>query len=269
LQRVLHELERSNEQLRKSFLTSVAIFSNLMELRAGSLGGHSRRVADFARKLAMRMGQGQNEVQDIVLAGLLHDIGKIGLPDSLFDKPLPMLSNEEKSLLKRHPKIAQTALMPLDQLKGAATIIRSHHERFDGHGYPDGLSGYAIPLGARILAVANDYDAVQYGNMLSSPLSLAKAYDFIVDSRGKSYDPAVVEAFKELLGEAQAHEEIAVEMQSSDLKAGMVLAKGVFTRDGLLLLFRDCELNCKLIDQMIEFEQLEKYKLSFWVKAPE
>ncbi len=267
LQQAFHELEKSNEQLRKNFLTSVSIFSNLLELRAGSLSGHSRRVADLARKLAVRMGLGGEEIQDVVLAGLLHDIGKIGLSDELLYKPVPALNMDEKSQLKRHPRIAQTALLPLEQMKGAAAIIRAHHERFDGDGYPDGLSGYAIPLGARILAVANDYDAVQYGNVLNTPLSQVKAYDYIIEGRGKSYDPAVVEAFKELVGGTQPHEEGGREVKSADLKSGMVLTRGVYTREGLLLLFKDCELNQKLIDQMVEFERLEQYALSFWVKA--
>jgi response regulator RpfG family c-di-GMP phosphodiesterase len=266
LKLALQGLEKSNEQLRKNFLTSVSIFSNLMELRAGGIGGHSRRVAESARKLAVRMGLNNEDVQDVVLASLLHDIGKIGLPDSILSKPEPLLTHDELAEVMRHPKIAETALMPLTQLKGAATLIRSHHERFDGDGYPDGLSGFTIPLGARILQLANDYDAVQHGNMLSAPLSQSKAYEFIVESRGKRYDPSVVEAFKELFGDTQAHEEVALELRSKDLKPGMVLAKGVYTREGLLLLFRDVVLDDKLIAQMSKFETLEKYPLLFSIK---
>lgn len=267
LQNVLHELEKSNDHLRKNFLTSVAIFSNLMELRAGNLGGHSRRVADFSRKLALQMGLGNEEIQDIVLAALLHDIGKIGLPDALLEKPQPSLTQEEQGLLMRHPQVAETALLPLEQLKGAASIIRSHHERFDGDGYPDGLSGFAIPLGARILLLANDYDALQFGTMLTMPLTAVKAFDFIVEARGTRYDPSVVEAFKALLGEAQPHEESAIAMRSKELKPGMVLAKGLFTREGLLLVFKDCVLTDKLIAQLIKFEELENYPLTFLIKA--
>ncbi|HLP98822.1 MAG TPA: HD domain-containing phosphohydrolase [Sideroxyarcus sp.] len=301
LQLALQGVQRSNEQLRKNFLTSVSIFSNLMELRAGSIGGHSRRVAEIARKLASRMGLLKDDLQDVVLAALLHDIGKIGLPDSVLDKAEPALKNDELVQLMRHPLIAETALMPLDQLKVAATLIRSHHEHFDGSGYPERLSGTAIPLGARILLLANDYDAVQHGHKLSSPLSQAQAYEFIVASSGKHYDPAVVEAFKALFGgnrpSAQAveepaartpkpgvvrprsmitrdeayadtpsHEEAELELTSKQLRPGMVLSKGVITREGLLLLFRDDVLDDKLIAQVIKFEKQEKYPLTFWVK---
>ncbi|MFA6014927.1 MAG: HD domain-containing phosphohydrolase [Gallionellaceae bacterium] len=267
LQEALHEVEKSNGELRKNFLTSVAIFSNLMELRAGNIGGHSRRVADFARKLANQMSLPADEVQNIVLAGLLHDIGKIGLPDTLLIKSLPSLTPDELAELRRHPQIAQTALTPLPQLKSAASLIRSHHERFDGHGYPDHLSGFAIPLGARILTLANDYDALQNGGMLSAPLTPAKAYEFIVEARGKRYDPSVVDAFKELIGSPDSQEEVAVKMHSADIKPGMILAKGLFTSDGLLLLFKDCVMDEKLIEQMIKYEQSEKKPLTFWIKS--
>ncbi len=301
LKLALHEVEISNEHLRKNFHTSVSIFTNLMELRAGGVGGHSRRVAELARNLALQIGMTRDEVQNVVLASLLHDIGKIGLSDIILNKPEPLLTDIELAQLMRHPVIAEAALIPLDQLKAAAVLIRSHHERFDGKGYPEKLSGSSIPLGARILLLANDFDALQHGHMLGTPLSPAKAYEFVIDSSGKRYDPAVVNAFKELFGGKQlrddvaphahteelksrpamprsvvAHKiatqsevppnEVAVEMNSADLRPGMVLAKGVVSREGLLLMFRDDELDSTLIAQMIKFEHQEKYPLVFWVK---
>lgn len=301
LKLALHEVEISNEQLRKNFHTSVSIFTNLMELRSGGVGGHSRRVAELARNLALQLGMPRDEIQDVVLASLLHDIGKIGLSDIVLNKPEPLLTDLELAQLMRHPVIAETALIPLDQLKSAATLIRSHHERFDGKGYPEKLSGPAIPLGARVLLLANDFDALQHGHMLGTPLSPAKAYEFIIDSSGKRYDPAVVDAFKALFSGKQLRDdvaphshieelkprtatpravnsrkivaqsdvpqdEVALEMSSGDLRPGMVLARGVVSREGLLLMFRDDELDSALIEQMIKFERQEKYPLVFWVK---
>ncbi|MEI7842812.1 MAG: HD domain-containing phosphohydrolase [Gallionellaceae bacterium] len=268
LRKVLHDLENSNDQLRKNFLTSVSIFSNLMELRAGGIGGHSRRVADLARKLAVQMGLKSEEIQDVVLAGLLHDIGKIGLPDSLLHKPFPSLTQSEREEVSRHPLIAQTALMPLEKLTNAAEIISAHHEHFDGTGYPNGLSGFAIPLGARILQVANDYDGAIYGTLLNARLTPMKAYTYIAESRGNRYDPSVVDAFKALLSGAQAHQDVALEMRSTQLRSGMVLAKDLVGNDGLLLLGHDHVLNDALIAQMIHFEHVEGYALTFWIKPP-
>jgi len=269
LRKVLIGLENSNEQLKKNFHTSVSIFSNLMELRAGNIGGHARRVAELARKLAVQMGLNQVDIQDVVLAGLLHDIGKIGLSDSILEKPMPLLNSFELEQVMRHPVIAETALMPLDKLKGAASIIRSHHEQFDGNGYPDKLSGFAIPLGARILQVANDYDAVQHGNVLKARLLPSKAYEFILESRGKRYDPSVVDAFKALHSGSQTHQNVAVEMNSKQLKSGMVLGKDLVTNEGLLLLGEGFVLNDALIQQMTKFEHIEGYGLTYWITTPE
>ncbi|MEZ0236880.1 MAG: HD domain-containing phosphohydrolase, partial [Methylophilaceae bacterium] len=188
-------LEVAHERLKKSFLTSIRVFSNLMELREGEMSGHSRRVADLAHKLAKRMGMSDTEVQDVMVAALLHDIGQIGLPDKLLHKPFNTLAGEERAAVMKHPVVGQTALMALEQLHGAARLIRSHHERFDGQGFPDALSGLAIPLGARVLTVANEYDAAQQGYLMSKRLNAEDALTFIKEGRGKRYDPQVVDAF--------------------------------------------------------------------------
>lgn len=189
------ELRKAHDKLKSSFLTSIKVFAGLIELRESTLAGHSNRVASLARKIAVRMKMPQNEVQDVFVAGLLHDIGKIGLPDSLLTKPLTHMTGAELGQLRKHPEKGEQALMALQDLHGAAVLIRSHHERFDGQGYPDGLSGIAIPLGARILALANDYDGLQIGIVAQRRLAPEDARNMIVDGRGKRYDPQVVDAF--------------------------------------------------------------------------
>jgi len=266
LQQALQGLEKSNDQLRKNFLTSVSIFSNLMELRAGGIAGHSRRVAELARKIAVAMDMGQDEIPDVVLASLLHDIGKIGLPDALLERPWPELNQVDQEEVMRHPVIAEAALMPLGQLKKASQIIRAHHERFDGKGYPDALSGFEIPMGARILTVANDYDAAQFGEMLSQKLSASKAYDFILASRGSRYDPAVVDAFKSVCGGVHLSHEQETKFRSPQLRSGMILSRDLISREGLLLLNRDYVLDDKMIEQMVKYEHVEGYPLNFWIR---
>ncbi|WP_353739422.1 HD domain-containing phosphohydrolase [Accumulibacter sp.] len=110
----------------------------------------------MARKLAVKLEVPARLEQDIFVATLLHDIGKIGFSDKLLAHPVSRMSGEDVGTYRRHPIAGETALMPLAELKEAARIIRSHHERFDGQGFPDGLQGASIPLGSRILSVAND-----------------------------------------------------------------------------------------------------------------
>ena len=142
-------LEVAHEKLKKGFITSIRVFSNLIEMREGVMAGHSHRVAELSRAIAQQMGMAEAEVQDVFLAALLHDVGKIGLPDYLLEKPFANLTNEERLEVIKHPVKGQTALMALEQLQGAAKLIRSHHEHFDGLGFPDKLHGLEIPLGAQ------------------------------------------------------------------------------------------------------------------------
>lgn len=263
-------LQIAHENLKKSFLTSIRIFSNLMELREGQMAGHSRRVADLSRKLAIRLGLKDNEVQDVMIAGLLHDIGKIGLADALLHKPFNMLAGEERREVMKHPVIGQTALMALEQMHGAAKIIRGHHERFDGQGYPDALSGLEIPMGARILGVVNDYDAVQLGHISSKRLSAQEALLYIKDGRGKRYDPSVCDEFIAMMGGVDAGGDQPKEkdfaVRPADIKPGMVLTRDLVTRSGLLLLAKDYVIDENLVEQLRTFEKVDGQPLTIYVR---
>ncbi|MHB9117428.1 MAG: HD domain-containing phosphohydrolase [Burkholderiales bacterium] len=268
LRQTMGFLETAHKQLKGNFLTSLKVFANLMELREGGMGGHSRRVVDFARRLAQRLGMPENEVQDLTFASLLHDIGKIGLPDRLLHKPFASLTTEERAEVVKHPVTGQTALMALDNMKEAAKLIRSHHERFDGLGYPDGLSGFAIPKGARILALVNDYDAVQVGSLLSKRLSEKEAREFLLDGRGKRYDPKAVDVFLEMIGgiEPAAYAGPEIKIPASALRRGMVLARDLVSPEGLLLLSKDYLLEDSIVEQIQSFERNEGKPLAIYVR---
>jgi HD-GYP domain-containing protein (c-di-GMP phosphodiesterase class II) len=169
----------------------------------------------------------------------------------------------------KHPVTGQTALMALEQLNGAAKLIRSHHERFDGMGFPDGLAGLAIPLGARVLAVVNDYDAVQLGHLLDKRLNVQEALAFIQDGRGKRYDTQATDAFIGMMGggvdEPVREKEIA--LHPANLKNGMVLARDLVSRDGFLLLARDYLLDNMLIEQLKNYERMDGQPISVFVRA--
>jgi response regulator RpfG family c-di-GMP phosphodiesterase len=250
-------LEVAHEKLKKGFITSIRVFSNLIEMREGVMAGHSHRVAELSRAIAMQMGMKDAEVQDVFLAALLHDVGKIGLPDYLLEKPFANLTGEERIEVCKHPAKGQTALMALEQLQEAAKLIRSHHEHFDGMGYPDKLHGLEIPLGARIIALANEYDAVQIGTLLNKRLKQSDALLYIQEGKARRYDPAVVDAFMKVMGtsgNAQAIQELAVRMDQA--KPGMVLSRDLMSSNGDLLLSKDFRLDSSLISQIKSFDKL-------------
>jgi response regulator RpfG family c-di-GMP phosphodiesterase len=267
LRKVLGSLETAHEKLKTAFLTSIQVFANLMELRAGRLAGHSRRVAEHARGLAQRLEVPAAAVQDVFLAALLHDLGKLGVPDSVLDKPAGALSSEEREQLQRHPLKGEAALMPLEQLRGAARLIRSHHERYDGLGYPDGVSGLDIPLGARVLAVANEYDGLREGTLTGKPLSPRDALATLIEGKGKRYDPQVVDTFARMLAGSDVSGRFNdAAVPASQLTEGMELSRDVYARDGLLLIARDHVLDAQLIRQLQRFEEADGERLTAYVK---
>ncbi len=269
IRQVLDQLKLSHEELKKSYLTSVKVFAGLIELRAARLAGHARRVAEHARALAQRLDLSEGEVQDVLYAALLHDIGKIGLPDALLDQPLSALSAEERAQVIRHPLTGQAALLALEPLAGAAALIRAHHERYDGLGFPDGLALGQIPLGARVLAVANDYDALQLGTVVEGKLGPPEAQAFLAANKGTRYDPRVVDAFLGLLGESArtGNPVEEVRLTSDNLRAGMVLARDLVNGKGMLLLTRGHELNEAVIAKIRACERDDRRGYTIHVHA--
>lgn len=250
-------LEMAYEELKKSYQEAIPVFASLVELRLGISAGHGQRVAQLAERIARELGLDDEEVQQVHNAGLLHDIGKIGLRDELIKTPYNALGPEDRAEVHTHAVLGQTALMSLKPLERAARYVRAHHERFDGRGYPDGLVGHQIPLGGRILAVANDFDGLQNGSLLGEPLSASEARAFIAKNRMRRYDPEVVDAFLRVLEKSGEHFKYVSELRlpSDDLQDGMELTRDLITRDGKLLLAKGHRLTDALIEKIRDYER--------------
>lgn len=232
------ELSNANDRLKKHYLSSIKAFSGLLEQRGPQLMGHARRVADVARRTAQSLKLGEADERDVFIAGLLHDIGQIGLPDAVLSKAVPKMCHEEGEKYRLHPIQGEQILMSLDDMQGVATLIRAHHERFDGQGFPDRLSGLGIPLGARILALAETYDDLQTGHLGSSGLSPEQARIVVGKGRGTQFDPAVLDAFLSLfpVTKPPPPPAPALLLDANHLRPGMVLAKDLISDQGVLLL---------------------------------
>ena len=267
-------LLKFNARLKANFLVSIKVFSNLIEMRGGNLAGHSARVADLARRLAVQLGLDERERDDVFVAGMLHSIGKITLPDDLLQLPETAMTGAQLGLYRKHPLRGAQLLMPLDDLRGAAAMVRAYRERFDGDGYPDRLAGLTIPLGARILAVASDYEGLQGGVLMQRRLRPDEARAAIIQGRGKRYDPVVTDAFALLLDGAavgRINEAAGAPLRpvatvtTAALRPGAVLARDLVTTDGSLLLSADHVLDARLIRQISDFESTQPGPLSITI----
>jgi HD-GYP domain-containing protein (c-di-GMP phosphodiesterase class II) len=153
------DLRKTCRRLEQASFQSLLGLANALEAKDVYTRGHSERVAALARRTALAAGVAAGAADIIAQAGLLHDLGKIGIPERVLRKPGP-LSEEEWAVMRRHPVVGAQIVAPLEFFADGAVIVRHHHERHDGSGYPDGLRGELIPLGARIVAVADVYDAL-------------------------------------------------------------------------------------------------------------
>jgi putative nucleotidyltransferase with HDIG domain len=169
-----------------------------LDLRDRMTARHSAAVAHYAREIAAAIGMSEDEQEIVHTAGLLHDIGKFNLPDDILKADRP-LDDQDWDLIRAHPAEGARLVAHLEGYEEAAEIVRAHHERFDGNGYPAGIAGTDIPLGARIISVADTYDVLTARDSYRSPVSSAEAVEVLSDVAGTQLDPAVVSVFLGLL----------------------------------------------------------------------
>lgn len=261
------ELQTANGKLKKNYLNTIKVFSNLMELRGGNLSGHSRMVADLARRTAASMGLPEAAQQELFVAGLLHDIGQIGLSDEVLSKPVGRLSETELNLYRRHSVWGEQALMSQDDMYGVAALIRSHHERYDGLGFPDGLAGDAISIAASILMVVEAFLDLQAGNLSQAKLSTSEARSMIARGRGTQFNPEVVDVFLQVtLNAAPVAEAPAIMLKTTELMPGMVMARDLKTHDGIVLLSAEHVLTEKLIRLLQQRESRDDIEMVLPIK---
>jgi putative nucleotidyltransferase with HDIG domain len=195
---MLGDIRESYKELEELFLSLVGTMVNALDAKSPWTKGHSLRVAKYAEDIAKEMGFLEKEINDLHLAGLLHDIGKIGTYDYLLDKP-EKLTDEEFAIVKKHPAQGARILRDIKQLKNIIPIIRHHHERIDGRGYPDGLKGDEIPLSARILHVADSYDSMMADRPYRPSPGKYYAISEFKRCSGTQFDTQVVKAFLRVL----------------------------------------------------------------------
>ncbi len=188
------QFEKNNEQLKKSFSNILELLISLLEVKDPYTSGHSSNVKQVSMLMAEHLELNQETKNTISTASILHDMGKIGIAENILNKP-SSLTDEEFEEIKKHPLKGALLVANIPRLKQVAKIILHHHERYDGQGYPMGLSGNKIPIESRIIAVADTYDAITSERPYRGKMGEKKAIEIITQEKGKQFDPLAVEAF--------------------------------------------------------------------------
>ncbi len=206
------ELASSTRRNQRLFLNVLQVMAKVLEAKDPYTKFHSENVAKYARQIARKFGYAGEKLELIQIAGILHDFGKIGVTEGVLNKP-GSLTEPEYQAVRRHPLIASAILEPIEELSGIIADIRHHHERYDGRGYPDGLKGEEIPLGARILCVADCFDAMTSARPYHESRSEDEAREELNRCSGTQFDPEVVDRLLEVLDENAARRERIVRLR--------------------------------------------------------
>ena len=198
------ELDKRKKNIEEMSLQLMQMLSTTIEAKDEYTKGHSHRVAEYSVLIARELGWNEKELSNLKNAAHLHDIGKIAIPDTILNKP-SKLSEEEFSIIKEHTTIGANILKNISLIDHVQEIVRNHHERYDGNGYPDGLKGKEIPLHARIVAVADSYDAMSSQRIYRNQLPPEKIIQELENNKGTQFDPEITDIFLKLLREDRIH----------------------------------------------------------------
>lgn len=190
--RKTQEVIAQHEKLEKISMQIMKALSGAIDAKDTYTKGHSIRVAEYSREIARRIGLSEKAQDDIYMIGLLHDVGKIGVPDAIINKPAK-LTDEEYAVIKQHPGMGAEILKNITEFPKLSTGARWHHERYDGRGYPDGISGQEIPMEARIIAIADAYDAMSSRRSYRNVLPQAQVRSEVEKGKGTQFDPVYAE----------------------------------------------------------------------------
>ncbi|MDA8169566.1 MAG: response regulator [Nitrospiraceae bacterium] len=262
------KLKQLNGRLEGQLKEFISSFSDLIELRDRTVYSHSSHVAAMSKGVALETGFGQEEAEMVAVAAQLHDIGKIGVPDVILIKSPDELSAEETVEYRKHSIRGQVALAALEEFKETGLLIRHHHENFDGSGFPDGLKGENIPLGARIIAIADRFDRLV---KKAAGARIEDALKKLRESLGTQFDPALYGPVEKLAREDAASlvrqaGNGEIELSLSDVAPGMVLSREVRSGTGLLLLGMGSVLNEKTIEILRKYYSVDPHRSGIFVR---
>lgn len=264
------QIKKKNIELEHNLYNTVRAFASLIDSSSPAIAGHGRRVSLFSKQIGQNLKLSDTEVTNIEIAALLHDIGKIGYPEKLLTVNYLKLNEKEKELYERHPEEGQQIVRFINKLDHVGLIIRSHHERYDGMGYPDHLSEDSIPVESQIISVSDRYDSIvnlkinadnhvkeyatdrniTYDHIPTDTLLKAAAIFHIKKNAFTEFSPDVVKAFLSYIEKQGIHDGRDKEISLEEISEGMTLSRSLYTLNGRFILPYNTKLTKELIDKL-------------------
>jgi response regulator RpfG family c-di-GMP phosphodiesterase len=256
------ELRKKNTRLKNNYRDTIGALSGLLEMRAPHMQYHARNVSALAMAVAAELNLTEAERDDLQVAALLHDIGEIGTPDKLLRKRTEDLLGDELEVYLQHTVRGQMAIDTIADVRSAGVLIRHHHEHYDGSGYPDGLAAEAIPLGARIIGMA---DYIDRNLSRHDKHGLELVLTMLQGNLGSHFDPELYPLFDKVVRDyygppADANGMVQKVLQPKDLCRGMILNDDLFSATGLLLLSRNSVLDEEAIAAILRYHELDPFR---------
>lgn len=252
LEKAVARLKQMSEDRKRNFQDTLVLLTQIMACSNRFLGGHSKRVAELSRMTAEKLVDSQDEVEMVYFGALLHDIGLVGAPDTLFSKDPEQFTAREKKAFRKHPLIGEEIIGNVHKLKRLSAIIRYHHEEYSGGGFPDGLNTGDIPLSSRVIRIASDYDHLCFRKGISAE----EACSLLKRDSGDLYDPRILAVFCDLTS-AILQKRTSVKIVSvGNVEPGMVLDEDLFLKNGLLLLPQGSIIDSQTIKKILAFSSL-------------
>lgn len=264
------EIKEKNRALEQSLFNTVRAFASLVDNSSPLMAGHGRRVSILSKQIAQYLNLSDTEIINVEIAALLHDIGKIGIPEKLLTIDETKMTEEERAVYHKHPEEGQGIVRFINKLDHVGLIIRSHHERFDGRGFPDHLNGDVIPIESQIISVSDRYDKIvnlgiakercvreyindrnlTYDHIPEDTLVKSAAVFYIKKNAFTEFSPDVIKALLNIAENQEVFNEDEIEMQLDEISEGMVLSRSLYTTNGRFILPFDTKLTVDLINKL-------------------
>ncbi len=264
LQVAMQEVQESSKRINKSFREALTLITSVIEMQDGSKNNYSELISKASASIAKALELSPREVEQVRIAGLLHNIGKFSLPESIRKKPMNNLSQMELDVYRTHPIQGEAVLSGMTGLKTVSKLVRSHQEYLNGKGFPDRLHDSRIPIGSKIICVTSDFEKLESNLLLKEVSGPEEAVAYLKSMAGKHYDARIVDLFEKYYEEnLKNYRSYLSQLSLAEVKEGMVLAENLVSSTGLSLLTKETTITAAHIERFTEYETGVGAKLIF------